>query len=67
MSVQSNYPKFMEYHVHKFYNKVRVCKMSNKGILTNGGSEWFLVVQNKLMKDMIKIKTLMCYIYGDSV
>ena len=41
--------------------------MSDDGILTNGGTEWFLVEQVKLVVDIVKIRTMMAYIYGDGV
>ena len=55
----------MEYHVHQFYKEARVCKMSTDGDLTDGGTEWFLVEQGKLVDGVAKIGALMQYIYGD--
>ena len=63
-SVSTCYPRFVEYQMHQFLAKYRVCTMKD-GHIKSGGTEWFLVDQVSVIADLISIKALMMYVWKD--
>jgi len=64
LSVQTKYPQFLESQVHQLLAQYRVRKMSG-GKLGQGGTEWFLVEQSRIVADVLKVKALMTHAWGD--
>lgn len=65
VSVRTAYPRFFEHHVHRFLEECRVRKFSARGGLSDGGTEWFLVEQARLVADLVKIRLLMALVWDD--
>ena len=67
MTIKTKVPHYFEKLVHLFFAKQRVSMHDMNVNLKDGGTEWFLIDEQKVILDMLKVLTIAKSVWRDLI